>query len=404
MLLRVRMAPRDPDEQHRTATPLELLLDLAFVVAVAQAADSLHHGLVDGHAANALVSFPLVFFAIFWAWVNMAWFGSAYDNDDVPYRLAVFVQMTGVLILAAGVPRAFNDRDFTIVAVGYVVMRLALVGQWLRVAASIPSHRRTALRYAVGVATLQVGWLLRLAIPDGAWSVPTFFLLAAAEMAVPVWAERAGRTPWHARHIVERYGLFTIIVLGETVLSSTVAVQVALDNDSAVGDLAPVIVGALLIVFSMWWIYFTLPSERLVERAKREFAFHGATSFIWGYGHYVVFGAVAATGAGLAVAVDQAIGDSELSDVRAGLAATVPIAVYMVAVWALHYREKPPGPLRTAVPLAGATVVVASSVTPEPVLVSGVVLAGVVALSVMLSPERRAIEGEGPGRDATLVP
>jgi Flp pilus assembly protein CpaB len=62
------------------------------------------------------------------------------------------------------------------------------------------------------------------------------------------------------------------------------------------------------------------------------------------------------------------------------------------------FREKAPGPLRTVVPLAGAAVVFASSVTPEPVLVSGLVLAGVVALSVVLPPERRAIEVEGPGQ------
>ena len=408
MPFHVRMVPRDPDEPHRAATPLELLLDLAFVAAVAQAAGSLHHGLVDGHAGNALISFPLVFFAVWWAWVNFAWFGSAYDNDDVLYRVAVFVQMTGVLILAAGVPRAFDERDYGVVVVGYVVMRLALVGQWLRVAASHPAGRRTALRFAGGIAAVQVCWLLRLAAPDS-WSLPTFGVLAAAELAVPVWAEAAGRTPWHPRHIVERYGLFTIIVLGESVVSATIAVQVALDADAAFAELAPVIVGGLLIVFSMWWIYFDLPSEHLVERARREIDVHAALPFIWGYGHYLVFGAVAATGAGLTVAIDQAIGHSELTDVQAGLAATVPIAVYVLTVWALHYREKAPGPFRTVVPPAAAAIVVASSATPEPVLVSGLVLAGMVALSVVFSPERRRVPAEAleqalPGPSARWSP
>ena len=71
----------------------------------------LHHGLVEGHVARRRSSaFPLVFFAIWWAWMNFTWFASAYDTDDVPYRIAVFVQMTGVLVLAAGVPRAFEDQ------------------------------------------------------------------------------------------------------------------------------------------------------------------------------------------------------------------------------------------------------------------------------------------------------
>ena len=62
-------------------------------------------------------------------------FASAYDTDDVAYRLATFVQITGSLILAAGIPRSFDARDFSVVTFGYVVMRIALVGQWLRAGA-----------------------------------------------------------------------------------------------------------------------------------------------------------------------------------------------------------------------------------------------------------------------------
>src|SRR5207244_2183428 len=138
MRLHVPMAGRDPGETHRASTPLELFFDLTFVVAVSQAAAALHHGLVDGHAGGALAGFPLVFFAIWWAWMQFTWFASAYDTDDVPYRLAVLLQLTGVLVLAAGVPRALNDRDFGITTLGYVMMRLAIVGQWLRAAASHP--------------------------------------------------------------------------------------------------------------------------------------------------------------------------------------------------------------------------------------------------------------------------
>ena len=148
MPLLAPMPPRDTHEEHRTATPLELFFDLTFVVAIAQAGSSLHHGLVDGDAGDALLSFPLVFFAIWWAWMNFTWFASAYDNDDVAYRLTVFVLMTGVLILAAGVPRAFDDQDFGVITLGYVVMRLAMVGLWLRAAAQHPEGRsvRAALR------------------------------------------------------------------------------------------------------------------------------------------------------------------------------------------------------------------------------------------------------------------
>ena len=181
--------------------------------------------------------------------------------------------MTGVLILAAGVPRAFEDGDFGVMTLGYVVMRLAMVALWLRAGLQHAEGRPSALRYAIGIAVVQVGWVARLWLPDDAGLV-AFFVLAAIELAVPIWAEQAGRTPWHPRHIAERYGLFTIIVLGESVLSATVGVQAAIDLDTPFGDLGFVIVGGLLTVFAMWWIYFDLPNEQLVERVRRDFAAH----------------------------------------------------------------------------------------------------------------------------------
>src|SRR2546430_2730668 len=165
MRLHVPMAGRDPAETHRASTPLELFFDLTFVVAVSQASAALHHGLVDGHAGQVLVGFPLVFFAIWWAWMQFTWFASAYDTDDVPYRLAIFVQMSGALVLAAGVPRAVDHRDFTIGTLGYVIMRLAAVPQWLRAARTDAGHRRTCLTFASGVALVQIGWIVRLALP-----------------------------------------------------------------------------------------------------------------------------------------------------------------------------------------------------------------------------------------------
>jgi len=101
------MVARRTHETHRASTPLELFFDLCFVVAVAQASSSLHHALTDGDVSLAFTSYPVVFFAIWWAWMNFTWFASAYDNDDALYRLVVLVEIAGALILAAGVPRAF---------------------------------------------------------------------------------------------------------------------------------------------------------------------------------------------------------------------------------------------------------------------------------------------------------
>ncbi len=98
------LSPRDPHEEHRTASPLELFTDLCYVVAIAQAALSLHHEISEGHAGHGLVWFGVSFFAIFWAWLNFVWFNSAYDPDDTINRLLTLLQVFGSLVLAAGVP------------------------------------------------------------------------------------------------------------------------------------------------------------------------------------------------------------------------------------------------------------------------------------------------------------
>jgi low temperature requirement protein LtrA len=385
----VRMVPRDPAEGHRAATPLELFFDLTFVVAVAEAASGLEHGLVAGHPRSVLIGYPMVFFAIWWAWMNFTWFASAYDNDDVAYRIAVLVQMTVVLILAAGVSRALGSGDFAVILVGYLVMRLSMVTLWLRAAASDADTRRCALRYAVGIAVVQLGWVawwVALPVPARVWA---FLVLAAAEMAVPLWAEALGRTAWHPGHIAERYGLFTIIVLGETLLAPTVGVEVALNGETTFAHLAAVAVGGLLIVFSMWWLYFDMPSGQIVEQVRQAFTERLSGAFIWGYGHYLVFAGAAAAGAGLIVAVDQTTHRTRLSDVQAGWAVTVPVATYLLVVWGLHAPFKKPGIVRVVVVPVTAALILASSVTPVPVLVTGLLLAALVVVSVMVrQPER----------------
>src|SRR5215207_2970132 len=161
------MVARPIDEAHRSATVLELFFDLCFVVAVAQAAAALHDQVSDGHVGNGVVGYATLFFAIWWAWMNFTWFASAYDTDDVAYRLTTLVQIAGALILAAGVPDAMAGGDFAVITVGYVVMRLAMVTQWLRAAGSHPPHRRSSLRFAAGIGAVQVGWVLRLFLPQG---------------------------------------------------------------------------------------------------------------------------------------------------------------------------------------------------------------------------------------------
>ena len=321
------MQPRDEHEEHRPATALELLFDLSFVVAIAQAAAGLAHDVVADHATEGLVDYLLVFFAIWWAWMNFTWFASAYDTDDVPYRLLTMLQMSGVLVLAAGIPRAFESEDFGVVVAGYFIMRVAMVAQWLRAAGSDPYRRATALKYAAGIGVLQVLWLGRLWLPDELL-LGSFVLLAVGEMVVPYVAEGRTMTPWHPHHIAERYGLLTIIVLGESVFAATVAVEKGVDSGGVGSGLLVVAVSGLVLLFGAWWVYFMEPSgDGLATRR--------GWSFVFGYGHYGIFAALAALGAGLEVAVEASIHHVAAPQLLVAYAVAAPVVCYLVVLLAI---------------------------------------------------------------------
>lgn len=362
------MRARSADEEHRTSTALELFFDLCFVVAVSQAAAAFEHQVAEDHIGHGVAGYAAVFFAVWWAWMNFTWFASAYDTDDVFYRLMTLVQITGALTLAAGAPKALEDADFRVITLGYVIMRLAMVGQWLRAASSDPERRGVCLRYAAGILVAQVGWVVRLGFDDqgGWWS---FVILVGVELAVPPWAERATHTSWHPSHIAERFGLFTLIVLGETVTASTAAVRTALDADAPFGQIVPLAVGGILTVYAMWWLYFANDAPQQLNSL--------GSSLRWGYGHYVVFTSAAAVGAGLAVNIAQAGAHTEISHTAAAAAYTVPVALYAAVLRLLRRHANPSGTLDV---LWGVAVlgILAATFAGSPVLVTGLVVAALV--------------------------
>ncbi len=366
-----RMTPRDAHDPERVASPLELLFDLVFVVAVSFASRNLYLREAEGDLGAALGAYLMVFFAIWWAWMNFTWFASAFDTDDWLYRLTTIVQMAGVLVLAAGVEDVMVHGDFVLVTVGYVIMRLAMVGQWVRLALSSPEYRATAVRFAVGITVVQVLWVLRLTLPD-AVSVETFVVLAVAEVLVPVVGERAGGTPWHPHHIAERYGLFTMILLGESLLASANAIIEGLHEADHTGPLLVLSASTLVIVAGMWWVYFAVPHRGAI----------GALPYLLSG---TLFAAAGAVSAGVEVAVAHELGHSGLGDVGVAATLTVPVALFLLSVWWLGIRRRVRGRAGAIVP-AGAVVVAVATVTPVAAVVTAVTLVAVVVGLVALSP------------------
>ncbi|MDN4477646.1 low temperature requirement protein A [Demequina sp. SYSU T00039] len=381
------MRPRDPGEEHRAATPLELFFDLVFVVAVSIAASELHHALAESHIASGLAGYLLVFFGIWWAWMNFTWFATSFATDDWLYRALVVLQMAGVLVLAAGIGPAFSDGDLVLLVLGYVVMRVAMIAQWLRAARRAGDVRTTALTYAVGIGVLQVLWLAMLLLPDSPLRAAVVVTLIVAELAVPVVAERRSPTPWHPHHITERYGLFTIIVVGESLLAASNAIIEALHGGEDLASLASLAVLSLVIAAALWWIYFWPPHHLEIG------SFWGALR--WGYAHYLVFASAAAVSAGIEVEIDAMTDETHLSEAAASFTVTVPVAIFMVVIWWITVRHHANRAVHVAV-LGGAGLVLADPLLPLPFAVTAIVLVGVVVVLVLNPPATRDVETEQP--------
>jgi len=349
-----RMGGRDPHEKHRAATPLELFFDLTFVIAFGVAGSQFAHEIAEAHVGTGLLGFSFAMFAVVWAWINFTWFASAYDTDDWIFRVVTMLQIVGVLILAMGIEPMFHSLlegdhvDNAVMVGGYVIMRLALVSQWLRAAKQDPARRQTCMRYAKYLALVQLGWIAVLIIEaDVLTTVFLILPLVVLEMAAPYAAERDVRTPWHAHHIAERYGLLAIIALGECLIGAIETLRAIVAHHGWSVDAALVGFGGTALAFGMWWIYFMLPAGRALHLRRHR-------SFLFGYSHIPIFAAIAATGAGLHVAAYYIDHEAHISAAAAVASIAIPVALFKASLTWLYSMMM--GPDRAVIAVAAGVI------------------------------------------------
>ncbi|MET1051609.1 MAG: low temperature requirement protein A, partial [Mycetocola sp.] len=336
------MRGRDPTERGRSATPLELLYDLTYVVAFATAADLLAEELSVGTIWPAIGAYAFAVWAVSWAWLNFTWFSSAYGNDDVLLRLATIVQMVGVIVLIYGLPVSFESAahgespNNLLMVIGYTIMRVPLIGLWLRAARHDPAHKNNAISYVVIISAAQVAWWLTAILPlPATTTVWALVVVALGEMIAPVVATRRyGYSPWNAGHIAERFALLTLITIGEVIAGTTAAVGVLTQEVGWSVEAALIAVSGFFIAGTVWWAYFLVPSRLVLEeRPERTFA--------WRYAHLALFGSIAAIGAGLHLTT-IAVEHGGVSLLGIALALTVPFATTVVlifAIWSVLMRS-----------------------------------------------------------------
>jgi low temperature requirement protein LtrA len=296
------------------------------------------------------------------------------------------------------VPAAVEHDDYLAITVGYLVMRCALVALWLRAAAQDPAGRSTALRYAGGIALLEVGWILRLVLAETGvlqtgTLLPAFVILVACELAVPVWAERRRPTSWHPHHIAERYALFAIILLGECILGASSKVGDVVGHRGLTAELVAVAGAALVLLFALWWLYFLQPTGEALARNRDR-------AFRWGYAQYFVFAALAALGAGLEVAIEGTGVVVAASDLAIAYSIAIPVAVFVTSLWVGHLAIDHSSVARPTWMVAAAVTVLLLPLSVRAIGPAGVV-AAIAATCVVLVT---ATVATGARRDVASVP
>lgn len=335
-----RMTGRDPAEPGRGSSPLELLFDLTFVVAVGTAAANFADTFAEGHLAAAFGALMLALFAICVSWINFSWFASGFGTDDWLDRVLTMVQMIGVVVLAIGIPPMFESVvaagrvEFRLIVVGYVVMRAAMILQWLRVSRQSPVFRKVAAANAVCLILLQVGWVvLALARPRVEVTLVVAIVLGALELLAPVAAQgRANGTPWHPHHMAERYSAFVIIGLGEGVVGTVSSLGGLLGGDTGLqwsGDAVAVAAAGVALTFGLWWLYFSVDFGEVLARRPH-------LGYLFGYGHLPVFFGIAGAGAGVHILGITLDAHADIGPVTTVAALVVPVAVYVLGVVVLY--------------------------------------------------------------------
>jgi low temperature requirement protein LtrA len=281
--------------EERSSTWLELFFDLCFVVAVAALARGLHHD----PSLEGMLRFLGLFVPVWWSWMIFTWYATSFDNDDVPYRVTLFVAMLSILGLAASVGRIGVDPSAVVgFVLAYSLMRLLVAGLFVRGGRNVPSDLRPFVAYyAAGNILGATIWLSSLLVP-APFRYVVWAIGLAVELLGPILAVMTLDNPritFHPRHIAERYGLFTLIVLGESVLA--VASGTA-GTDWALQAVLTAVVGFVAAV-CIWWLYFDHVRSSGIELGPRP-------AFYWGYGHYAVYAGIAAFGVGVLLAIEAA--------------------------------------------------------------------------------------------------
>jgi low temperature requirement protein LtrA len=389
---RLPVAIHDWDDEARHATWLELFFDLVFVAALANLGDLLH----DDHSFGGVLTVVGLLVPIWWAWISFSYFADLFDDDSPLHRSVQLAAMLGAIVLAVTLIDGV-DADGHLFALTYSALFVLLAVMYALTGRSEPRAAELCRWYTVGSAVGAALWGVSAAVPPpGRYWVWGVALVANAAISGPIAYARMHRPPEQVSHMPERFGLFAIVVLGEAVVS---VVQGVGATDWVAASTVTAVAG-FVIAAGIWWVYFSGFDEAAINQAIAGGRQSEVRSFLYGYGHIIVYSAVVAIGVGVEIAIERAAAGGE-PPALLGWATVMLIGGFFVVGWGRSVGVATDAAARWVRPVKVAVAVVAvvacSVDIPVPLATSLVALAWV---GLVLAEMRLGLMPGWPGATA----
>jgi low temperature requirement protein LtrA len=313
---------------ERLTSPIELLWDLVFVFAITQVTTLLVQDLSWAGLGRSM----LVLALIWWAWSAFVWAANAQQTESLTLRASLLLALVLIFITGLAIPGAFSSQA-KLFAVTYAGVRFVHLGLYAdasrRGHASWSAIAGFAITVTIGMALLIIGSFL-----DDPWRIVLWASAAAIDYAGPAWLTRErlrGIQEVAVAHFSERYGLFVIICLGESI----VAIGHGANGQPINAQLIAMVTSGLLIIVGLWWIYF----RRFAVIAKERLSNHDdpvlAAADAYSYLHLLLVAGIIIFAVGMRIAAHD--GGHALDD-AARLALCGGVALFLVGHTAFCWR------------------------------------------------------------------
>ena len=372
-----------PRGREQRATFFELFFDLVYVFAVTQLS---HHLLGAGLTWTAAAQTALMLIAVYWAWNYTTWMANWFDPETTAVRLILIVVMLASLLMAVAIPEGFGARALLFAAsyVGLQVARNAFV-----VVVTPPGPFNQNFRQILAWSLLSAPlWIAGGIIDDARW--PLWLAALGVDLAGPLvrfWLPRLGSTPhrlWEidGNHFAERFELFVIIALGESIVLTGVTAS----NTGLSASVTVALGLAFVSSTALWWLYFSGTARILVDRisGSRVDEIGALGRDVFTYLHLPIIAGIVLMAVGDELVIAH---PNEALEMSGALTMLCGPALYLVGLVGCLIRVGHEMPWPTV-----ATVVVLLAAIPLATLVNGMVTLGfvvVVLVALAIVDERR---------------